>query len=408
MSLQIPILGDLTGLQQALRNVPGLVNSAVGQANAAGSRALGGMFSGLRGAVTGFGGLLKNSLVNAVGAVGIVQTFRSTLQQLDKVGDLSQRFGVSTDALQRLGGVAELSGSSMDSMAQALSRLGRTVSDAVLDPSSQAAEKFGQIGIKAEELKGKGIDEIFMMVAERISRLSSETEQGAAAFNIFGKAGENIRNVLQLGSDEIGRLSSGVSVASQEAVAAAQSIDDAFKSFGQNISQTVGELLVVLTPLINLFLKLANVAASGLGIITTGVVGLFTGDFTQLRNAMLNRDKAIDSLVADPFGTNGTNFSAKTPTRSGRLDNSSPTIEKLGLRDPKDSIFEDIQNIISSGRGIQRGEIIADSLARIGGGGSSVIVGASDREQQRLLQEQLKALQKIEKNTSATEVARLK
>lgn len=406
MSLQIPILGDLTGLQAALRNVPGLVNSAVASANTAGSRAFGGLFNGLRSSVTGFAGLLQNSLVNAVGAIGIVQTFRTTLNQLDKVGDLSQRFGVTTEALQRLGGVADLSGSSMDAMALALSKLGRTMTDAVMDPTGQAAQKFAQLGIGIEAIRGKRVDEVFVTVADRIAGLSSETEQGAAAFDLFGKAGENIRNVLQLGGDEIQRLGQGINIASNEAVGAAQAMDDAFKTFGQGVISTVGEILPVLNPLVQLFLKLANVSASGLAILGAGITGLFTGDFSSLVKAMEAKDKAIDSLVTDPLGTRAGSTRAVTPDRSGRLvpvDAMTPAGEKrrAGIRD-------NILGILESGRGIERGQIIADSLTRIGGGGSSVLVGPSDREQQRLLQEQLKALVKIERNTSSAETARLK
>lgn len=406
MSLQIPILGDLTGLQAALRNVPGLVNSAVSSANAAGSRAFGGLFNGLRSSVTGFSGLLRNSLVNAVGALGIVQSFRTTLSQLDKVGDLSQRFGVTGDALQRLGGVADLSGSSMDAMALALSKLGRTMTDAVLDPTGQAAQKFAQLGIGIEAIRGKRVDEVFVTVADKIAGLSSETEQGAAAFELFGKAGENIRNVLQLGGEEIARTAAGITIASDEAVAAAQSMDDAFKTFGQGVISTVGEILPVLNPLVQLFLKLANVSASGLAILGAGITGLFTGDFSSLVKAMQAKDKAIDSLVTDPLGTRAGSARPVTPERSGRLvpvDAVLPAGE-----DRRANVRDNILGILESGRGIERGQIIADSLTRIGGGGSSVLVGPSDREQQRLLQEQLKALQRIERNTSAAQTARLK
>ena len=54
MSLQIPILGDLTGLQAALRNVPGMVGNALQQANVAGRSAFSGLFGGLRSTVASF------------------------------------------------------------------------------------------------------------------------------------------------------------------------------------------------------------------------------------------------------------------------------------------------------------------------------------------------------------------
>lgn len=435
MSLQIPILGDLTGLQAALRNIPGMVGNALQQANFAGRSAFNSLFSGLRNTVIGFSSILKSSLVNAVGAVGIVQSFRSAIQQLDKVGDLSQRFGIGSEALQRLGGVAELSGSSMDSMARALSKLGRTMTEAVMDPAGQAAQKFGQLGISVDQLKGKAIDEVFMMVAQRISELSSETEQGAAAFDIFGKAGEDIRNVLQLNNDELQRMAEGMAIASEESVAAAQQIDDTFKSLGQSFTGVIGSMLSAFRPAILFILDGLEQMAYLARIAVEGVKSVFTGqglgsqglmdanqayaglnETQRARRIQAMTDRELEDLVAGSDQSAalqaGTELERRTNRSGLNTRNLSPIpvrqVKPAEEKDPADSIFKNMENIISSGRGIEKGQIIADSLARIGGGGSSVLVGQSDREQQRLLQEQLKALKKIESNTAVTEAARLK
>lgn len=403
MSLQIPILGDLTGLQAALRNVPGLVGNAMNQASSAGSRAFGGLFGGLRSTVSSFAGFLSSSLVNAVGAVGIVQSFRSTIQQLDRVGDLSQRFGVSSEALQRLGGVAELSGSSMDSMAKALSRLGRTTTEALLDPTGQAAQKFQQLGIQAESLRGLSLEEVFLAVSQNISELSSEAEQGAAAFNLFGRAGEEVVLVSQLGRDGIISMANGISVASEESVRSAQSIDDAFKTLGQNFRSTIGTMIQALDPFIKLLLKTASVTSAGINILVTGAMGLIGKSTSQDFENALEAAKRADA----------NNFEAgpsPVPSleRQGSRSLISTPEQDPAARNQEDAIRSRIEGILSSGRGIEAPQIIADSLAKIGGGGGSVIVGGSDREQQRLLAEQLNALKKIEKNTASDQVARLK
>lgn len=403
MSLQIPILGDLTGLQAALRNVPGVVGNAMNQASSAGSRAFGGLFGGLRSTVSSFAGFLSSSLVNAVGAVGIVQSFRSTIQQLDRVGDLSQRFGVSSDALQRLGGVAELSGSSMESMAKALSRLGRTTTEALLDPTGEAAQKFQQLGIQAESLRGLSLEDVFLAVSQNISELSSEAEQGAAAFNIFGRAGEEVVLVSQLGREGIINLSNGISVASEESVRSAQSIDDAFKTLGQNFRSTIGTMIQALDPFIKLLLKTASVTASGINILVTGAMGLVGKSTSQDFENALEAAKRADANNFEPA-------TAPTPSigRQGTRRLLAPPDDPPAGRNQEDAIRSRIESILSSGRGIEAPQIIADSLAKIGGGGGSVIVGGSDREQQRLLAEQLNALKKIEKNTASDQVARLK
>lgn len=439
MSLQIPIVGDLTGLQAALRNVPGIVGNAMTQASASGRAAFGGLFGSLRSSVTGFASFLSSSLVNAVAGVGIIQAFRGTVQKLDRVGDLSQRFGVSAESLQRLGGVAELSGSSMDAMAKAISKLGRTVVEAIDDPVGQAADKFNKLGISVDSLRGKSIEEVFGAVSQSISSLASETEQGAAAFDFFGRAGDEIRNVLQLGNDEFQKLSSGISVASDEAVSAAQNIDDAFKSLGQAFTSTAGGMLEAFRPAILFILDgfeqmsyLARIAMEGMKSVFTGQglgsKGLedATRAFANLNEAQTSRrlqamtpqqlQQLIDS--GDPRSSlrASAELSSRQMTAGSRTRSLGPSLSAdqadVSLpqpeRDKSSAILSRIEEILGSGRGIEPARIIADSLAQIGGGGNSVLVGRSDEEQKRLLQQQLSALQKIENNTREIDVATLR
>lgn len=439
MSLQIPILGDLTGLQAALRNVPGMVGNALQQANIAGRAAFGGLFGGLRATVNSFSGFLKSSLVNAVGAVGIVQSFRSTIQQLDRVGDLSERFGVNAEALQRLGGVAELSGANMESMAKALSRLGRTIVEAVQDPASEAAGKFERLGLNIDEIKNKRIDEVFLTIADKISSLASETEQGALAFDFFGKAGDEIRNVIMMNADEIERFAEGVSIASNEAVAAAQEIDDAMTGLGQSFTGVMSSMLMAFRPTILFVLDgleqmtaLARIAVeavksifSGQGLSSPGLVAAnqaFQKTVQQQRTRRISSmtDEELAGIVAGSDKSDALLAKTELDKRNARKDfvrsinerNLAPLPQPQGKSerggDSSDVISRNIESILSSGRGIEAPQIIADSLAKIGGGGGSVIVGGSDREQQRLLTEQLNALKKIEKNTASDQVARLK
>lgn len=409
MSLQIPILGDLTGLQAALRNVPGIVGNAMTQASSAGSRAFNSLFGSLRSSVTGFAGILKNSLVNAVGAVGIVQSFRSTIQQLDRVGDLSQRFGVSADALQRLGGVAELSGAGMEDVATALQKIGRLAAEAS-SGNEAAAKSFEKIGLSVDDIRGLGAQELFLQVSDQIAGLSSETDQAAAAFEIFGRSGGNLVVMAQMGRDGILSLANGITVASNESVSAAQSIDDAFKTLGQNFTSVIGGMLVTLNPLINALLKVANLSVSGLGVIFSGIGAIANGDSSGFEKAVERAAKARESLFTDPFGNPAVAATASVrPTGVNRLAQPFDTVKEAQPKaDPTLSIQAKIDDILGSGRGIEPARIIADSLAQIGGGGNSVLVGRSDEEQKRLLQQQLSALQKIENNTREIDVATLR
>jgi len=411
MSLQIPILGDLTGLQAALRNVPGMVGNALQQANTAGSSAFGGLFSGLRSTVTNFAGFMRSSIVNAVGAVGIVQSFRSTIQQLDRVGDLAQRFGVSADSLQRLGGVAELSGASMQDVAVAMQKVSRLAAEAAIG-NEAAAGSFAKVGLSVEDIRGKSPEDLFLSVSDRIAQLSSETDQAAAAFEIFGKSGGNVVIMAQMGSEEITRLGSSLVVASDESVAAAQAIDDSFKVLGQGFTSTIGKMLESLSPLINALLKLLNVSASGLGVLgATFNMAIGKGSMGELEAAVTRASEANKALFSDPFGSivpaGRSSSVARTRTLAPDPDRPDLSLPKP-QQDKGDAIRARIDDLLSSERGISPARIIADSLAQIGGGGNVATVGRSDEEQKRLLSQQLAALQKIETNTRDLDAAALR
>jgi dihydroxyacetone kinase len=170
-------------------------------------------------------------------------------------------------------------------------------------------------------------------------------------------------------------------------------------------------MLVILQPFINAMLKLANVAVSGLGVVAAGIGGIFKGDSAGFEKALERAAKARESFLSDPFGSIVPAAPRSvTGPRTGRLATVSEeaAAAKASREDPRDAILARMDDIVSSGRGIEPARIIADSLAAIGGGGNSVLVGRGQDEQKRLLQQQLSALQKIDQNTRKLDGATLR
>jgi hypothetical protein len=158
-------------------------------------------------------GVLKTGFAG-VGAVlgglaaGLTAITVSVAKQADAVGDLGATLGVSTDALQRLGYAAQLSGASAEAMNAGLMFLSRNAATAA-DGGKEAAEQFAKFGVQLKDQHGqlKTSDRLFLDVANGIGRIKSPTAQAAAAAQLLGRsAGPQLVQLLRQGEDGINAL----------------------------------------------------------------------------------------------------------------------------------------------------------------------------------------------------------
>jgi hypothetical protein len=117
-----------------------------------------------RGQVKSFGGDIKSYLAGAVGVGAFGALIASTVNYGDKIQDLSDRFNVSTTALQKFGNVAEQNGSSLESFAMGFNRLGIASSKA-LGGDSAALRAFESLGISIDDLRSKSPEQIMELIA---------------------------------------------------------------------------------------------------------------------------------------------------------------------------------------------------------------------------------------------------
>ena len=113
-------------------------------------------------------------------------------QRFAKVGDevqkMSFRTGVAVDQLSRLRFVAEQGGTDLNAMERAVSGMQRTLFNANrgLEISTYSLNRLG-ISLRDIETQ-KPIDQ-FKLLIQQLNRLTNETEKGALAQAVFGRAG---------------------------------------------------------------------------------------------------------------------------------------------------------------------------------------------------------------------------
>jgi hypothetical protein len=151
-------------------------------------------FGGLQGglAMLGPGGALASALTSMV---------TSTLDRVRMQSIMAQATGMSTSQFQALtagaGPMQEAMGRGLEHMARSLGQMrqGKTA----------AEDKFGVLGIDTDQLKNLSTDEAFTAIADRISKMGTETDK-AAAFEIFGRRGQEILPILRKGAAGVEEL----------------------------------------------------------------------------------------------------------------------------------------------------------------------------------------------------------
>lgn len=166
--------------------------------------------------------------IAAIGTAGLVplaasvRTFASAGDVLDK---MSQRTGISVEALSELGFAAEQSGADLQVLEKGVRTLQRSINDAERGLST-AEDALSDLGLTAEQLRGITPEEQFKLVAEALSRIEDPSKRAALAMQLLGRAGTQLLPLMQSGARGIEELqeqarSLGLTVSTETAKEAA-------------------------------------------------------------------------------------------------------------------------------------------------------------------------------------------
>ena len=190
---------DTSDLDDASKKLDKLTDSASKAER--GSRSLSSGFSALAGAALKFAA----PLAGLVSVAGIVSFVNQTAEAADEIGKLSIRLGITSDALQRLQFAASMSGASAATLTTSLQFLGRAV-DETLGGSKEMAEAFSRLGITTSELQSLSIDQLFIRVADAISKTNDPTAKLGVGTRLLGRGFGELLPTLDEGAEGLRKL----------------------------------------------------------------------------------------------------------------------------------------------------------------------------------------------------------
>jgi len=161
-----------------------------------------GLKSSRRG-ISAFGIATKAALGLAGIAVAGFAGFRllnSQMQALDRTAKLSQQTGFGAGSIAGLGFAAEQTGTSVATLEKGLQNFSRRMGEAATK-GGPVADVLAQLGTPIQDLKNLKPDQQLMAVADGLQQINSPAERAAAAYQLFGRQGQELVNMLGQGSE---------------------------------------------------------------------------------------------------------------------------------------------------------------------------------------------------------------
>jgi hypothetical protein len=133
-----------------------------------------------------------------------IEVVEGTAEAGDQIKELSQATGVGVESLQILANAAKSEGVGMDGLAHSLTILTRMMA-AAKGGSKDTAAAFKQLGVEVSDGRGhiRNADEVFLDLAEAMSKMPDSAQKTALAFKVLGKSGPDMIKVLNMGREEI-------------------------------------------------------------------------------------------------------------------------------------------------------------------------------------------------------------
>ena len=143
---------------------------------------------------------MKSALGLAAGGAAMGLLIKKSFDAVDSLDKTASKIGVTTQALTKLHYAAGLTGVSVETLNMASQRFTRRLAEAARG-TGEAKGALKELGINADELKKKQLDEQMLSLADAFSKVTTSADKVRLAMKLFDSEGVSLVNTLNLGRD---------------------------------------------------------------------------------------------------------------------------------------------------------------------------------------------------------------
>ncbi len=143
----------------------------------------------------------KAGIAALLGIGGFTALIGQSLRTADSLAKVSDRLGITTQALASLRFAAEQTGASQEALDMGLQRMVRRLGQVAATGKGEAAIALEQLGIAIEDIKNLAPEQQFAMIAEKMKGVATQGERVFITQKLFDSEGVKLLNTLNLGAE---------------------------------------------------------------------------------------------------------------------------------------------------------------------------------------------------------------
>ena len=221
-------------------------------------------------------GALGGALLTVGAGAGLAVLVKNSMASIDATSKLADALGTTTEKLTGLGHAASIAGAGPEKLAKGMNFLAKAIGETVSGISTEGIVAFEAAGISLKDLENLDTADVFLKVAESVSKIESPLERAAISARLFGRGGKDLANTLLLGEQGIRDLmaeADALGITFDRAMGAkVEEANDAMTRLAavfKGISQQIAiQLAPFITELASRFTKFAK-EGGGVGTIVT-------------------------------------------------------------------------------------------------------------------------------------------
>jgi hypothetical protein len=139
------------------------------------------------------------AILGGIAVAAIIALTKKGLAAVDTMAKLAQTIGTSVESIQVLRHMATLGGVSIEKMDKSMSKMSKNIGESAMGIGT-ANDALAELGLKATDLEKMSPDVMFGVIADELNKVGSTARKASLAYDIFGRAGQELLVTMKEGS----------------------------------------------------------------------------------------------------------------------------------------------------------------------------------------------------------------
>ncbi len=307
---------------------------------------IGGFASGMRAAVTPLKELgsavtgVASHIFSLTGAItgiaaggGLLVLAKNAAESMDATAKLSDRLGITTEALVGLQHGAGLAGIGTEELTGGLEKMLKSIGEAATG-TGEALPAFAALGLSAKQLANEAPDQALKDIADKLTGITNPAERAARVISIFGKSGQALLPYLMSGSEGIKAMQEDAEklhlTFSRVDAAKVEQANDAMSRLSSVFTGAMQTAVIQFAP----YITAAADKLTDLGTTGKGVAGYVVDGFELMLKGIASMADWLNLLDAGWYGFKAVTITAAYATvkaLEGISDGLDWILKKLGM-----------------------------------------------------------------------------